>query len=409
MLDSILTTFITLSLLTFFLGLHTWLLYPLVAFSLLRRRRPGIYDGRQPLVSIVIPAYNEETVLDNCVRSILRSSYTNLEVLIVNDGSTDNTLGVMQRFAEDPRVQLVDKVNGGKASALNLGIERANGDVLFFVDADGIFQQNTIETMLAGFLSHEVGAVCGNDAPVNLDRLQTQLLAVQTHVTTSFVRRALALVNCLPIVSGNIGAFRRDVLARTGPFREGCIGEDLELTWRVHRAGYRVEFCPDALVYAESPSTLLALWKQRVRWGRGLWQTVRLHADLFFNPQHGPFSFYLPLNVLSTAIMPVVQLVVLALVLLLAITGNSPVSAQWVSIMGWLGYTVMVTTTLIAIVIDRSWRELKYLYVLPLWIPYSLFMNFVALRALYLELTGAQAKWNKLTRTGVVSRGELST
>jgi prepilin signal peptidase PulO-like enzyme (type II secretory pathway) len=107
--------------------------------------------------------------------------------------------------------------------------------------------------------------------------------------------------------------------------------------------------------------------------------------------------------------MPVVQLVVLALVLLLAITGNSPVSAQWVSIMGWLGYTVMVTTTLIAIVIDRSWRELKYLYVLPLWIPYSLFMNFVALRALYLELTGAQAKWNKLTRTGVVSRGELST
>jgi cellulose synthase/poly-beta-1,6-N-acetylglucosamine synthase-like glycosyltransferase len=91
------------------------------------------------------------------------------------------------------------------------------------------------------------------------------------------VRRALALINCLPIVSGNIGAFRRSVIDKTGPFLEGFIGEDLELTWRVHKAGFQVNFAPLAVVLAEVPSTVKDLWKQRVRWARGLLQTIRIH------------------------------------------------------------------------------------------------------------------------------------
>ena len=157
----------------------------------------------------------------------------------------------------------ITKPNGGKASALNEGYQRSKGEILFFVDADGIFTPGTIDEMLKAFTSSKVGAVCGNDAPVNLDRLQTRLMCLQTHVGTGFVRRALAELNCLPIVSGNLGAFRRSVLEqvgivqanpfvavltqaweinRGGPFRDGFIGEDLELTWRVHRAGYQVKF-----------------------------------------------------------------------------------------------------------------------------------------------------------------------
>ncbi len=209
----------------------------------------------------MVPAYNEEKVIANCVKSILASDYRNIEVILVDDGSTDNTYVVMKQYHAPPRVVALTKPNGGKASALNLGYQHAHGEILMFVDADGIFTRSTIHEMLALFTTEKVGAVCGNDAPVNLDRPLTQLMCLQTHVGTGFVRRALAQINCLPIVSGNVGAFRRSVLEKAdpadgislqqdiaqawegksnGPFRSGFIGEDLELTWRVHKAGYQV-------------------------------------------------------------------------------------------------------------------------------------------------------------------------
>ncbi len=134
-----------------------------------------------------------------------------------------------------PGVTVLARANGGKASALNAGLRSAAGDIILFVDADGIFEPDTVEQLLAAFENDRVGAVCGSDSPANLDRLLTRLANLQTHVGTGFARRALSVINCLPIVSGNLGAFRRSVLSKTGPFREGFIGEDLELTWRVHR------------------------------------------------------------------------------------------------------------------------------------------------------------------------------
>src|SRR6476646_11416464 len=122
----------------------------------------------------------------------------------------------MQRYAHLPNVTVIDKRNGGKAASLNTGIRYAHGEILFFVDADGIFTGRTIREMLKGFDSEKVGAVCGNDEPINLDRPQTHLAALLTHVGTGFVRRALASINCLPIISGNLGAFRRSVLEQTG-------------------------------------------------------------------------------------------------------------------------------------------------------------------------------------------------
>ena len=207
-----------------------------------------------------------------------------------------------------------------------------------FVDADGIFTRSTIHEMLALFTTEKVGAVCGNDAPVNLDRPLTQLMCLQTHVGTGFVRRALAQINCLPIVSGNVGAFRRSVLEKAdpadgislqqdiaqawegksnGPFRSGFIGEDLELTWRVHKAGYQVKFAPHAVVLAEVPSTVKSLWKQRVRWARGLLQTVGLHRDMFFNMKYGQLGLYLPINFFNMVIIPILQVLILLLLFLL--------------------------------------------------------------------------------------------
>ncbi len=403
-MNALLTLFFILGFTCFAIGLLTLAYYPLsLAFELRRPKKP-VFENETPLVSIVVPGYNEEKVIGHCVDSILASDYPRKEIILVDDGSTDGTLQAMQRYEKEPGVVVIGKPNGGKASALNAGLARTTGEVLFFVDADGVFAGNTISEMLKGFDSARVGAVCGNDSPVNLDRLQTRLANLQTHVGTGFVRRALAMINCLPIVSGNIGAFRRNVLDKTGPFIEGFIGEDLELTWRVHKAGYRVAFQPWATVYAEVPSTVRGLWKQRVRWSRGLLQTARIHRDMFFNLKYGVFGLYLPLNFFSMVIIPLLQLASAILLPVLVVVGRSPIQLNAVSLVGWLGLGLALLASVFSIVLNRAWADLKYLYVVPLWIPYSLLMDAVALWSLGLELRGSEARWNKLERTGVVSR-----
>lgn len=403
-MNALLTLFFVLGFTCFAVGLLTLAYYPLALAHAFRRRRPPVFRQNPPLVSVIVPAYNEEKVIGRCVESILASRYPRLELILVDDGSTDHTLSVMRRYENIPGVIVVSKPNGGKASALNAGLMRARGEIIFFVDADGVFTSHTIPEMLRGFDSPRVGAVCGNDAPVNLNRLQTRLISIQAHVGSGFVRRALATINCLPIVSGNIGAFRRSALARIGPFREDCIGEDLELTWRVHKAGYRVAFQPRAMVYAEVPSTLRALWRQRVRWARGLLQTARLHRDMFFNPRHGLFGFYLPLNFFSMVVIPLLQLVSAILLPILALMGQSPVRLDLLSLIAWTGLGMALFASVFSIALDRAWSDLKYLYVVPLWVPYSLFIDVVMLWAIILELTGVRAQWHKAERTGVASR-----
>lgn len=391
----------------FSVGILTIPYYPLSLAFEMRKSKQHIFNSENPLVSIVVPAYNEGKVIAHCIDSILASDYPEYEVILVDDGSSDNTLEEMQRYEMNSRVIVVTTKNGGKASALNMGLSLAKGEVIFFVDADGIFVPDTISKMLSGFSSEDVGAVCGNDAPINLDKLQTQLANLLTHVGTGFVRRALSTIDCLPVVSGNIGAFRSSTLEKTGPFLEGFIGEDIELTWRVHKAGYKVVFQPLSIVYAEAPSTIMDLWKQRVRWARGLLKTAYIHRDMLFNPRYGLFAFYLPINLTLMVIIPLLQLISIILLPILLFLNISPIPLIWMSIIGWLGMFFAVFTLLFAIALERAWFDLKYLYVIPLWVPYSLMMDVVMLWAIIVELRKEEAKWNKLDRTGIVSRREI--
>lgn len=366
-------------------------------------RRHTLLD-RRPFVSIVVPCYNEEAVLENCVRSILRSAYRSFEVILVDDGSTDQTPAVARALAEaSAKVTVIRQRNAGKGAALNTGIRRARGEVFLFVDADGIFSRDTIARMLEGFSGPEVGAVCGDDRPVNLDRIQTRLLAVISHVGTGLVRRVLTVLGCLPIVSGNIGAFPRAVVDEVGAFRTDTIGEDLELTWRVHRAGYQVRFQPLALVRAESPSTVRDLWRQRVRWARGFLQSVRLHRDVIGNPRYGSFGLYSAFNVMSMIIVPCLQLLILILLPLAFATAAGPVSMDVVSVIAASGLVLSLVLLLAAIGLNRAWSDLRYLPLCVLWPVYSVFTALTMARALQQELTGRTAAWNKVERTGVIT------
>jgi poly-beta-1,6-N-acetyl-D-glucosamine synthase len=306
--------------------------------------------------------------------------------------------------ADDPRVRVLRQENAGKGAALNTGVAASSGEVLVLVDADGLFRPDTLTRLLRGFRDARVGAVCGNDRPVNLDRVLTRLLALISHVGTGLMRRALDVLGCLPVVSGNIGAYRRDVLDRVGPLRTDTLGEDLELTWRVHRAGFGVTFAPDAVVYAESPSTVRGLWRQRVRWARGLLQATSLHRRMIGNPRYGAFGVYLLYNTLAQVVGPFVQVLgaaVLAVLVLVDGTDRLPASPA-----GWLllvGLPLSLALLLLAVLLDRSPGDLRQLWTVVLWPPYSALMSLVVLDAARLELGNAENRWNKLERSGTVS------
>lgn len=406
-------------------GLFSLSYYPLALLAEMRHHPRPIFHHDPPLISIVVPAYNEGKVIEHCIDSILQSGYKRFELILVDDGSKDDTFAKMQKYSHLRNVKAITQENAGKAAALNRGVKEARGELLFFVDADGIFTHQTIPEMLKQFYSEKVGGVCGTDVPANLNNAQTQLYCLQTHVGTSFVRRALAEVNCLPIISGNNGLFRRTALIKTllpdppqeylapeglwpaalpGPFLEGFIGEDLELTWRIHKAGYRVHFASRGLVLAEVPSTVKGLWKQRVRWARGLLQTARIHRSLFFNLKIGPMGLYLPLNYYNQVINPLIQLLLLILFVVLIALGHSPIALTLLNLLLYFGLGLALFASVFAVALDHAWKDLRFLYVVPLWIPYSIMMDLVMVRAIILELRGEPAAWNKLDRTGVVSR-----
>jgi cellulose synthase/poly-beta-1,6-N-acetylglucosamine synthase-like glycosyltransferase len=370
------------------------------------RRRSGRHTlaDENPWVSVVVPAYNEAPVLANCVESLVSGRHRRVEVIVVDDGSTDETPEIAARLArEHPQVRYVRQANAGKGAALNRGIAESTGEVLFFVDADGIFAPDTIGEMLRGFDSPRVGAVCGDDRPVNLDRVQTRLMAVVSHAGTGLVRRALSLVGCLHIVSGNVGAFTREVMEALGGFDEETVGEDLELTWRVRRAGYRVVFRPRAIVYAESPSTLRNLWRQRLRWARGLLQTMRLQRDMIGSRRYGVFGGYLAVNALTMVVLPPLQLVVLALLPVTAATGALPVGGGVWAWLGFVGVVVSAAVVVVAIALNRAWPDVRHLWTLPLWPLYATMLASIMVVALWQEARRAAAPWNKMVRTGVVS------
>lgn len=368
----------------------------------LRPKVSPVTASPEPRVSVIVPAYNEGVVLRPCLDSILECEYQNLELIVVNDGSTDNTAEIVAEYGN--RAITINKPNGGKGSALNAGIRRASGEILMFVDADSVFTKHTIPNMIAGFRHKNVGAVCGNDQPVNTHNALTKILALMTHTGTGLARRGLALLGMLPIVAGNSGAFRASVIRQIGGLREDTLGEDLELTWRVHEAGYEVEFTADAIVLAEVPDNLGALWKQRVRWTRGLLQTARLHWREFITPWKSMFHVYLPANFLLQIVQSILQLVALVGLAILAVFGAVEFSDWTATLPSWwvaVGISVTLVNIVLALILDRAWGRFAYLWVIPLLLPFSIFLSSVTVASVFKELVGAERTWNKFERTGV--------
>jgi cellulose synthase/poly-beta-1,6-N-acetylglucosamine synthase-like glycosyltransferase len=294
---------------------------------------PRAWSGLEPPVSILVPAYNEEATIAASVRSMLQLTYSEYEVVVVNDGSRDATLDVLKRefgllpFPEAyrrqiatkeiraiyrstrfPNLRVIDKANGGKADSLNAGINAARYPLFCGVDADSILQRDSLERVTQPFLRDPTVVATGGTirvangcevhggflTKVGLPRNPWALFQVVEYLRAFlFGRLGWSAVNGMLIISGAFGVFRKDAVVSVGGYRADTIGEDMELIVRLHRLlrerrqPYRIEFVPDPVCWTEAPEDYATLKNQRIRWQRGLAESLNANWGLMFSRNGG--------------------------------------------------------------------------------------------------------------------------
>jgi len=276
-----------------FLTLARSVAYGIMAIVQKRRASHYVFDPTyQPFVSVLVAAYNEEKVINRTIDSLLANGYDNMEIIVINDGSKDRTLEVVQeRFAENPKIVILNQPNGGKSSALNNGIRHSKYEILVAVDADTLFAPDAIQKLVRHFSNPKVGAVSGNARVGNKSNWITRFQSIEYIYGFNLDRRALDLLNAITVVPGAVGAWRKQPVLDCGGFLHDTLAEDTDLTLAIRRRGYIIRYEQDAIAYTEAPEDTKSLLKQRFRWVFGTLQASWKHRDALFVRQYGTLGF----------------------------------------------------------------------------------------------------------------------
>jgi cellulose synthase/poly-beta-1,6-N-acetylglucosamine synthase-like glycosyltransferase/spore germination protein YaaH/peptidoglycan/xylan/chitin deacetylase (PgdA/CDA1 family) len=363
------------------------------------KRRQFDPDFRPP-VSVIIAAYNEEAVIGRTIESVLSNGYPELEIVIVNDGSKDRTLDVLQQqFGEDARVRILSQSNGGKSSALNHAIGHARHDILVAVDADTIFGPDTIRNLVRHFSDGRVAAVSGNAKVGNRQRWLTRFQSIEYVYGFNLDRRALDLVNAIPVVPGAVGAWRKSVIEQLGGFAHHTLAEDTDLTLAIRRLGRHIRYEETAVAWTEAPEDVRGLAKQRFRWAFGTLQAAWKHRGATFNPAYGTLGFIaLPsiwvFQVLLAGLSPLADIAMIATLF----AGHAEV------VLGYYlaFFAVELLTGFLAYYLEgESPRDLILLF--PQRVFYRQLMHYVLLKSVLYAVRGQLVEWGKLERRATVA------
>jgi cellulose synthase/poly-beta-1,6-N-acetylglucosamine synthase-like glycosyltransferase/spore germination protein YaaH/peptidoglycan/xylan/chitin deacetylase (PgdA/CDA1 family) len=378
---------------------------------------PDLDPESGPLVSVLIPCFNEEKVIASSVARILESNWARLEVLVLDDGSSDDTSGEVERnFAGDPRVRLMRFPNGGKALALNRGLDQVKGEIIVALDADTLFAPSTIGRLARWFADPKVGAVAGNALVGNRRNIITRWQALEYVTAQNLERRALAALGAVTVVPGAVGAWRRAALEQLGGYPNATLAEDQDMTMAVQAAGWRVEFDPDARAYTEAPENVSGLLKQRFRWSFGTLQCLWKHRDSTFNIKHPVLGFVaLPqiwlFQIFLAAAAPLVDLAVVWSLISASLDHFfHPVEAGSDNLTQALLYwAVFIFVDLSAAALGMALEKRAPWSDLP-WIPvqrfgYRQLMYYVVVKAVVTAVQGPRVGWGKLERRATAAVG----
>lgn len=335
-----------------------------------REKDPDPLPAKQsPQVSVLIAAHNEEEVIGRALDAACALDYPNLEVVVVDDGSTDATAAVVRKYVDEKGVRLIRKVrNEGKAMALNDALPCVNGEIVLIMDADAEPARQSLRYMVPHFESPRVAAVTGNPRVYNVGSLLCRLQLIEFTSIVSLLRRSQRVWGRILTVSGVVTAFRKSALMDVGGFSPDMPTEDIELTWRLQKRFWDVRYEPNAVLLMRVPSTLRGLVKQRLRWARGLMQVLRRHADVIVHWRYRRLWPVYVEAVLST--LWAVCFVVLTILWIVSYSvGYPPVGAHPIpNLWGMLIATFALMQLLVGTVMDRRYDPETVRYY-----PYAVF------------------------------------
>jgi cellulose synthase/poly-beta-1,6-N-acetylglucosamine synthase-like glycosyltransferase/peptidoglycan/xylan/chitin deacetylase (PgdA/CDA1 family) len=367
-----------------------------------RRRRAPTWSWGPPVtdpVTVIVPAYNEHKTIAATVRSLASGNHPGIEVLVVDDSSSDGTADEVEGL-NLPNVRVVRVPGGGKAAALNAGVTLASHDLLVMVDADTVVTPDAIHRLVQPFADPGVGAVAGNVKVGNRRSVLGRWQHIEYVIGFNLDRRLYDTLGCMPTVPGALGAYRREAVRQAGGLSRSTLAEDTDLTMALQRAGWQVVYQETAIARTEAPSTVPQLWRQRYRWSYGTMQAMWRHRrSVVERGASGRFGrlglpFIAMFNVILPLFAPVLDI--------FAVYGLFFVP-RWQAAAAWLGVlAVQILTAVLAFRLDRE--PLRPLWALPLQqLVYRQIMYLVLVHSAATALSGGMLKWQKLRRTGEVA------
>ncbi|HVZ01034.1 MAG TPA: glycosyltransferase [Dongiaceae bacterium] len=386
-----------------------------VVVVLAHLRRPHVVAGAgfTPPVTVVIAAFCEEPVIAQTLSAVLASDYPELRVLVVDDGSTDQTAEKIESVCgTDPRVRLVTQPNGGKFNALNHAYNSVDTEIVVAIDADTIVHPDAIRLLVRHFQDPQVGAVAGNVKIGGRGSLMTRLQSLEYVTAQNIDRRAAEVFNGIMVVPGAIGAWRRAAVEQAGYYSPQTLAEDADLTVSIVRAGYRVLFEESAYATTEAPGTIRQFLRQRLRWMLGMLQTAWKHRGAVVERRWiGLVSIpeLLLFSIVMATVAPIVDLMFAAAIvnyaidrLLLPQPGMATLSLTTIAAYS----TYLVSDAVVAVLAFRfePAEDKRLLLLLPFQrLLYRQLLYFSAMRTVYAALSGRLMQWQKVTRTASAS------
>ncbi|BAV09933.1 Glycosyltransferase, catalytic subunit of cellulose synthase and poly-beta-1,6-N-acetylglucosamine synthase [Filimonas lacunae] len=399
-----------------FLILSTIRLLVMAVLAILQKRKeqklaalPALSTANEslPLVSIIVPAYNEEVNAVSSLQNLLLCDYPFFEILFIDDGSKDSTYEkVSQAFAGHSQIKVFTKPNGGKASALNYGINQSHADFVVCIDADTQLRPDAVGLLMQHFLrplqpgQPQMGAVSGTVKVGNTVNILTKWQSIEYITSQNFDRKAFAYINAITVVPGAIGAFRKDALIMAGGFTTDTLAEDCDITIRILKAGFVVANESKAYAYTEAPETLKQFMKQRFRWSFGVMQTVWKNKDVTFNFRYKSLGWLaFPDILLFKYVIPFFTPLADLLMIIGLFTENATRIGKY-----YLLFTVVDAAIALFAFSLESEKPGKLVWMLPQRLVYRWLLMVVLIRSLLRAVKGELQHWGVLKRTGNVKQ-----
>ena len=359
-------------------------------------------NGFAPFVSIIVPVFNEGKIIKQSILSLLNLDYENYEIIIVNDGSSDNTkdiaeslVGYQQGKYDKIKISLINQPNLGKARALNAGIYYSKSEFVLCMDGDSQLAPESLKAAVRHFKDPKIGAVAGNVKVLNRGRFFTDLQALEYIEGLNMARSAQSYVRLVNIIPGPIGLFRRKAIEQAGYYSSDTYAEDADLTLKLLAKDWKIYYEPKAVSYTEAPVTLQQLLKQRYRWTRGILQSIRKHKKLLFNPTvNFGHTFILWLMSYEALIWPTMNIAANAFFIFAAVFfGFSQLIFFW-----WAGLAILdMVTALYCIAVEKEeFRLIWYAIIYRMF--FILIIDICKTMSTVEEFLGIRMTWGKLER-----------